>query len=250
MQVYQLPMEWRGRFADMLEALEAQSATLGVTHYAVTMPTLEEVFLCCTAESHAQDSMDDPNRAADSSDSHCTVTLTPQAKQPAAASAHSAVEMSGTVEQAGSSGTHAASTSGTAESASDAAEAREQGHHRGSHAADKNNEDMGSGAGSSSPASSNGDGSDGVSAVHEGGSGGLPLPISRDDSAEVLSSTHAATEEPHSDRESGKTPDRSGHGASTSRQRSQDTPLNEPQSTSAKDRSGAKSYPPQSEQST
>ena len=48
-QVYQLPMESSGSFADLLEALEARSSSLGVTHYAMSMPTLEEVFLACTA---------------------------------------------------------------------------------------------------------------------------------------------------------------------------------------------------------
>ncbi len=50
LQVYQLPMESSSNFADLLEALEEQSSALGLTHYAVSMPTLEEVFLACTAE--------------------------------------------------------------------------------------------------------------------------------------------------------------------------------------------------------
>ena len=50
LQVYQLPMEGSSTFADLLEALEEQSSALGLTHYAVSMPTLEEVFLACTAE--------------------------------------------------------------------------------------------------------------------------------------------------------------------------------------------------------
>ena len=49
-QVYQLPMESSGSFADLLETLEARSSSLGITHYAMSMPTLEEVFLACTAE--------------------------------------------------------------------------------------------------------------------------------------------------------------------------------------------------------
>ena len=49
-QVYQLPMESSGSFADLLEALEASSSSLGITHYAMSMPSLEEVFLACTAE--------------------------------------------------------------------------------------------------------------------------------------------------------------------------------------------------------
>ena len=51
MQVYQLPMESSSSFADLLDALEERSRALGLTHYAVSMPTLEEVFLACTAES-------------------------------------------------------------------------------------------------------------------------------------------------------------------------------------------------------
>ena len=43
-------MESSSSFADLLEALEEQSAALSLTHYAVSMPTLEEVFLACTAE--------------------------------------------------------------------------------------------------------------------------------------------------------------------------------------------------------
>ena len=43
-------MESSSSFADLLEALEAQSSALALTHYAVSMPTLEEVFLACTAE--------------------------------------------------------------------------------------------------------------------------------------------------------------------------------------------------------
>lgn len=43
-------MESSGSFADLLEALEARSSSLGITHYAMSMPTLEEVFLACTAE--------------------------------------------------------------------------------------------------------------------------------------------------------------------------------------------------------
>jgi len=43
-------MEGSSTFADLLEALEDQRSALGLTHYAVSMPTLEEVFLACTAE--------------------------------------------------------------------------------------------------------------------------------------------------------------------------------------------------------
>ncbi len=43
-------MESSSSFADLLEALEEQGSALGLTHYAVSMPTLEEVFLACTAE--------------------------------------------------------------------------------------------------------------------------------------------------------------------------------------------------------
>ena len=50
LQVYQLPMESSASFADLLEALELQGSSLGLTHYAVSMPTLEEVFLAVTAE--------------------------------------------------------------------------------------------------------------------------------------------------------------------------------------------------------
>lgn len=50
LQVYQLPMESSASFADLLEALEQQGSSLGLTHYAVSMPTLEEVFLAVTAE--------------------------------------------------------------------------------------------------------------------------------------------------------------------------------------------------------
>lgn len=229
MQVYQLPMEWRGRFADMLEQLEAQSSTLGVTHYAVTMPTLEEVFLRCTAESHQQDS------AANSSDGHCTITLTPHAKQPAAASGNGAAVTAGCSEQAGSGSTHDKSTSGTAGGGG-----REQGEFTKGHPASTSGEDMGSGGssssagGSSSPASSDGGGSDGGPAGHEGGPLALPLPISRDDSAEALSSTLVPAEEPDIDQ--GKTPDRSSQCVGTSRQRSQDTSLTpELQSKTAKE---------------
>ena len=49
-QVYQLPMESSSSFADLLEALEERSSSLGIMHYAMSMPTLEEVFLACTAE--------------------------------------------------------------------------------------------------------------------------------------------------------------------------------------------------------
>ena len=50
LQVYKLPMESSASFADLLEALEQQGSSLGLTHYAVSMPTLEEVFLAVTAE--------------------------------------------------------------------------------------------------------------------------------------------------------------------------------------------------------
>ncbi|CAL8463070.1 g2604 [Coccomyxa elongata] len=228
--VYRLPMEWRGRFADMLEQLEAQSSTLGVTHYAVTMPTLEEVFLRCTAESHQQDS------AANSSDGHCTVTLTPQAKQPAALCSNSASETIGSSEQASSGSTHAALPSGAAAGPNRATGGREQGEFTGGHAASPSGDDMGSSSaeGSSSPASSDGDGSDGGPAGRVGESLALPLPISRDDSAEALSSTLVAVEEPRS--EQGKTPDRSSQGAGTSRHHSQvDTPLTKLPSVAAKE---------------
>ena len=43
-------MESSGSFADLLEALQERSSSLGITHCAVSMPTLEEVFLACTAE--------------------------------------------------------------------------------------------------------------------------------------------------------------------------------------------------------
>ena len=43
-------MESSASFADLLEALEQQGSSLGLTHYAVSMPTLEEVFLAVTAE--------------------------------------------------------------------------------------------------------------------------------------------------------------------------------------------------------
>lgn len=43
-------MESSSSFADLLDLLEERSSALGLTHYAVSMPTLEEVFLACTAE--------------------------------------------------------------------------------------------------------------------------------------------------------------------------------------------------------
>ena len=216
----------------MLEQLEGQSGALGVTHYAVTMPTLEEVFLRCTAESHQQDA----SFSTDKSDGRCTITLTPQAKQPAAVSANGASETTGSSEQAGSSSTHAASSSGTAGGADGS---REQGGSGGSHGASTTGEDLGSGGscnagGSSSPASSDGGDGDGVQAGREGGPLAAPLPISRDDSAEALSSALAPpAEEPHRDQGRGKTPDINGQDASTSRQHSQDTPLTEVRSTVA-----------------
>ena len=49
MQVYELPCHWIRRFADLLEALRVHGTALGLTHCAVTMPTLEEAFLPRTA---------------------------------------------------------------------------------------------------------------------------------------------------------------------------------------------------------
>ena len=42
------------RPADLLDELEAHSQLLGVTHFGVNMPSLEEVFLNCTAQSSSQ----------------------------------------------------------------------------------------------------------------------------------------------------------------------------------------------------
>ena len=59
-------MESSGSFADLLEALEARSSALGLTHYAVSMPTLEEVFLACTAEpSHIEEAAPQAEAGAD-----------------------------------------------------------------------------------------------------------------------------------------------------------------------------------------
>ena len=99
-QVYQLPMESSGSFADLLEALQARSSSLGITHYAMSMPTLEEVFLACTAEPSLPEQGADPgshqelghaaspgavSRAlSDCSDGHVAIqmsALNPAAKQ-------------------------------------------------------------------------------------------------------------------------------------------------------------------------
>ena len=59
-------MESSRSFADLLEALEDQSSALGLTHYAVSMPTLEEVFLACTAEAPpAEEAASQAGRGAD-----------------------------------------------------------------------------------------------------------------------------------------------------------------------------------------
>lgn len=198
-QVYQLPMEWRGRFADMLEELEAGSSQLGVTHYAVSMPTLEEVFLRCTAESHQRDGDPSPTDAsAASTDGRCEITLTPQSKQSLPASP-----------SPDSPGSAAAGSSGQASSAASPVGSDGSGPSEG--------------ASGSRPASS--DGGEGNAAEDSDGPSG-PLPISRDDSAEALSSV-LATAADEAAGEQAKTPERSGHAAGTSRQRSQDTPLSE-----------------------
>lgn len=44
-----------GAVADLLDALEAQAAALGVSHFAVSGPTLEEVFLAAAAADDAED---------------------------------------------------------------------------------------------------------------------------------------------------------------------------------------------------
>ena len=188
-------MEWRGRFADMLEALEARSGELGVTHYAVSMPTLEEVFLRCTAESHQRDG--NPS-AADSAaaDGRCEITLTPQTKQPQSSTSPD------------SAGSLAAGNSGQAGLTQSPASSDGSG--------------AGVEAGGSRPASSNG-GEAGAAEEAEGPS--APLPISRDDSAEALSSVLTAGEEADADQPSAKTPERSSQVVGTSRQRNQDTPL-------------------------
>ena len=66
MQVYQLPMESSSSFAGLLEALEQRGSALGRTHHAISMPTLEEVFLACTAEPPAAEQAAlQPNLRAD-----------------------------------------------------------------------------------------------------------------------------------------------------------------------------------------
>lgn len=198
-------MEWRGRFADMLEELEARNGQLGVTHFAVSMPTLEEVFLRCTAESHQRDG--DSSPADTSTDGRCEITLTPQSKQALPASP--------------SSDTSAARSAGQASSAA-------------SPAGSSGNNPSES-ANGSRPASS--DGGD------NGQPSRPPLPISRDDSAEAFSSVlAAAADDAVGER---KTPERGSQSASTSRQRSQDTPLSEESQDAAGkgERTGASAVP-------
>ena len=85
-QVYQLPLSGSSRFADLLQALDTQKAALGLTHYAMSMPSLEEVFLKCTAKLHEQQQpVQQPAApapaatapAAPPSDSVCVVRVSP-----------------------------------------------------------------------------------------------------------------------------------------------------------------------------
>lgn len=87
--MYQLPLRSSGRFADLLQALDARKAALGLTHYAVSMPNLEEVFLKCTAGAHeppplepaqqspAASTADAAAPAGSPSDSACIVRVSP-----------------------------------------------------------------------------------------------------------------------------------------------------------------------------
>lgn len=53
--VYRLPMNQTAAFSDLLDVLEASSGKLGVGHYGLSMPTLEEVFLRCTLDVEARE---------------------------------------------------------------------------------------------------------------------------------------------------------------------------------------------------
>ena len=58
LQVYQLPNSGGGgggAVADLLDALEAKAPDLGIRHFAVSGPTLEEVFLAAAAASDAEE---------------------------------------------------------------------------------------------------------------------------------------------------------------------------------------------------
>lgn len=78
-------MEHSQHFADLLEGLESQCSSLGLSHYAVSMPTLEEVFLRCTAQSQDEQSRPEQSgsrpaiyAAVPAADAHCRIQLTPQ----------------------------------------------------------------------------------------------------------------------------------------------------------------------------
>lgn len=47
-----LPLSQSQEFPDLLESLEGVGESLGVLHYGLSMPTLEEVFLRVTADAH------------------------------------------------------------------------------------------------------------------------------------------------------------------------------------------------------
>lgn len=194
-------MEWRGRFADVLEQLEERSSALGVTHYAVSMPTLEEVFLRCTAESHEHppDSLYAPDGVPSASggggsggplptDGHCEIAVAPRAKQPAVAAAAAAA--------AGSS----------ADAAAGQSEHGCRGSSRPASPASADGSRLGEQSNRSSTASEAG--AEGNIPEYSSGAAVAQLPISRDDSAEALSYVPEATEDARSDQTNCKTPER------------------------------------------
>ena len=158
-QVYQLPLRWIGRFAALLDELEGQCGLLGITHYGMSMPTLEEVFLKCTAECAEQDlragAADAAGQLPPPPDGLCTVEMMPP-------------------KQASSAGKHAALPPAEVKAEGDSQEESRDPHEEG--------DEPGA---SSAPGSSNG-GGNGSEASAAAEAAVQPGSLSRDDSAEAL----------------------------------------------------------------